>query len=74
MHSTAFLVDGDERRQVRMGFPQGAAQRQDLPRLAAIVAKEDETAKAALFDDPSLIPAQRLTLNADHEHLADFVS
>ncbi len=74
MNPAAFLVDGDEGRQLYTGFPERAAERQDLLRLAAIVAEKDETAEGALFDDQALVLIQRLALDADHEHLADFLS
>jgi len=74
MNPAAFLVDGDEGRKLCSGFPERAAEPQDLLRLAAIVGEEDETAKAAFFNDQSLVSVQRSALNADHEHLADFFS
>ena len=72
MDISALLVDGDKRRLTRCAVPKIAAQRQDLPRLAAISTEKNKAAKIVFGKNQSLVPAEALAPAADHDHLADF--
>jgi deoxyguanosine kinase len=73
MHSSAFLIDGDKRRRFRSAFPEAAAQGEKPVRLAAIICKQDKSAKSALLEHESLFVAQAFALATDHEHLTDLL-
>jgi hypothetical protein len=73
MDSTAFLVDGDKRRLCRSAWPKAAAQRQDLPRRATVMAEQDKPAEGVLFERQALCACEGFTLAADHKHLTDLL-
>ena len=72
MHSPALLIDGDKRPRRVSRVPECTAERRDLLRSEAIVAKKYEAAEAVFFESPALVIFQSLAAAADDEHLSNF--